>query len=1245
MIIIDKWAGLVTNASPYAIPPGAAVTQVNVQCVAPGQLAVRPGLQSVTFSSTISATRPVISAFNYQRSVGGGLVYQDALGIVYSTQSTSGGGGPGFSGVPGVPRQLVATPGDGSVTLDWLEPEFLGGGGVTAYAIQRSADGGATWAFAASATDTIATVSGLTNGTTYVFRVAATNTYGLGDYTAASNSVTPAGAPGSPTGLTATAGNASAVIAWVAPASNGGSAITDYVIQFSGDGGGTWTTFADGTSTATTATVTGLTNGSPYVFRVAAVNALGTSAYAAWMTPVLPIGVPDQVAAPSVTYGNARATLLWSAPPANHQGGITDYLVQQSTDGGTTWVTLNEGTNTDTSLTVQQLSNGTSYRFRVAAVNAVGAGPYSSASDPVIPRTVPGAPTGLVGAAGNAQIELSWTAPSSNGGAAISDYRLEVSVNGGAYTVITRSASTATTYTATGLTNGSTYRYRIAAVNSEGAGASVTSSNLTPQTVPLAPTGVTASVADKQSFVRWTAPSDTGGSVITDYIVQFSSNSGSSWTTFSDGVNTNTQVTVTGLTNGTSYIFRVAAVSAVGTGNYSTPSAAVIPLGPPGAPTSPRITGGSTQAFADWVAPADNGGTPITGYVIQYKSVTATSYTTFGLVGNVLEYTISGLTNGVSYVFRVAAVNAVGTGAYSVDSASVTVGRTPDAVGGLTLVSRRARSTTDTEITFSWTAPNSYGSRITDYLIQYSTNSGTTWTTYADGTSTATSVTVEDLPLIGNVYYFRVAAVSTVGPGAYTAGSASQPWLAAQAAVPPTITSSLTATQSNGRIALTWTSHNDNGADITGARVVYSTNTTFSNNGSWDITNELDLPNKTIYISNCVLSAYPSSSLRFAVLLTNLAGTASFPPATVSNALPGSSYSAGPDGAHSVKRISTVDGNIALDIAWPTQGGCAATRVAAEYSTDAGSTWVAVPRLNTSTAAPYPTTPTSYWAGNNAWLPRSGYDYRITIGPPPASPFRLRTILADNSGVPLSGAPYVTSGDITTADPDDPFWSAVTVLYSGPTDRLFVRQSNGTITATSPGQSRVSGGRWGQYMDALGVNPAGVGVRPSPDPMADWNDGQGIRQVVELWLKFPSAGQTQSQVFSSNFGTLASNTQAVFSLGYQSGSLVIREYRWGDFIANPQVDTATYSNSALADQWVFVTLIPQWNANRMQAFVNGVLVSGSGFVSVSAGNVLVSLSHAVDFGYSAVDSVRVTTGYRWNSDQPVIPSLPFWHPT
>lgn len=121
-------------------------------------------------------------------------------------------------------------------------------------------------------------VPGLTAATAYTFTVTATNSYGISNASSASNSVTTANVPGAPTSVTAadTGIDGEALIEWTAPGSNGGSAITDYVIEYSSNGGSSYTVFSDGTSTATSYTATGLTLDTTYIFRVKAVNLIGT---------------------------------------------------------------------------------------------------------------------------------------------------------------------------------------------------------------------------------------------------------------------------------------------------------------------------------------------------------------------------------------------------------------------------------------------------------------------------------------------------------------------------------------------------------------------------------------------------------------------------------------------------------------------------------------------------------------------------------------------------------------------------------------------------------------------------------------------------------------------------------------------------------------------------------------------------------------------------------------------------------
>ena len=116
----------------------------------------------------------------------------------------------------------------------------------------------------------------------------------------------------------------------------------------------------------------------------------------------------------------------------------------------------------------------------------------------------------------------------------------------------------------------------------------------TVNTAPDAPTSVSGTSGNTQVSLTWAAPTYNNGAAITDYTIQFSSNSGSSWSTFSHAASATASITVTGLTNNTAYIFRVAAVNSVGTGSYSTNSSSITPSAPSFTPMAVLLTSGSS---------------------------------------------------------------------------------------------------------------------------------------------------------------------------------------------------------------------------------------------------------------------------------------------------------------------------------------------------------------------------------------------------------------------------------------------------------------------------------------------------------------------------------------------------------------------------------------------------------------------------------------------------------------------------
>ena len=395
---------------------------------------------------------------------------------------------------------------------------------------------------------------------------------------------------------------------------------------------------------------------------------------------------PGRPAAPSVTATAGSTTSLdvtWTAP-TNTGPAIASYDLQYR-EGTSGSFTAGPQDETGTSAAIASLMASTSHQVQVRATNAEGDGDWSVAGTGRTTATsAPGAPTGLTAtASGTTAINLSWTAPGSTGGSAITGYKIEVSPNGtsGWTDQVANTNSTATTYAHTGLAAGDTRHYRVSAINANGAGtASNVDSATTGTSVPGAPTGLTATASGAtQIDLSWTAPASTGGSAITGYKIEVSPNGTSGWT--DQVANTNSTATTyahTGLGGGTTRHYRVSAINTNGAGTASNVDSATTGATAPGAPTGLTATAsGTTQIDLSWSAPGSTGGSAITGYKIEVSPNGISSWT--NLVANTnstaTTYAHTGLASGDTRHYRVSAINANGTGTAS-NVANATTGQT-----------------------------------------------------------------------------------------------------------------------------------------------------------------------------------------------------------------------------------------------------------------------------------------------------------------------------------------------------------------------------------------------------------------------------------------------------------------------------------------------------------------------------------------------------------------------------------------
>ncbi|OGZ00377.1 MAG: hypothetical protein A2945_03455 [Candidatus Liptonbacteria bacterium RIFCSPLOWO2_01_FULL_52_25] len=324
-----------------------------------------------------------------------------------------------------------------------------------------------------------------------------------------------------------------------------------------------------------------------------------------------PTYAPDSLTVTAVS--TTQVNLVWTSV-----AGASSYQIDRETPVGGGFTTIQPGhgplSYSDTGLTP-----GTTYNYRVAAVNASGTSPFSDRATSYVTTLgaaavtgVPSTPTALkaVGIAGG--MTLTWTAPAS--GAMVTGYKIEREVGGGFSVLVPDTGSTGTSYSDSGLSLGATYGYQVTALSASGP------SNPSPRaygTVPMppnAPPTASAVAGDGTATVNWFSASGWSGGV-TGYKVTWVDGNASA----SVSVGNVASTTVTGLMNGTRYYFLVRGVNAAGDG-FAAQTNTVTPVAVPQVPSStPALAPTPALSPAPTPAPASSSPATISAQSLQVQ--------------------------------------------------------------------------------------------------------------------------------------------------------------------------------------------------------------------------------------------------------------------------------------------------------------------------------------------------------------------------------------------------------------------------------------------------------------------------------------------------------------------------------------------------------------------------------------------------------------------------------------------------
>ena len=592
----------ITSSSPQYLPTtlgqitNLQITATQFSALVTGTLTWNPlsgaNIYTVQVGASLSALLPVTCADDTQNTctianlISGDTYYFWVNGYQTNTSGTLIGQGiPATTSIalpaytpPGIPAQVIPTSGGGlpasTVPFPLAAPALKGVGGDktvtlswpistdslrTGYLVDYSTDGqNFSKPIAVPANATTTTISGLTNGVSTVFRLTPVGASGNG--VASVTSVTPGVAADAPSSLTAQSGDSQVDLSWVAPTNTGGLAINSYLIEESTDGTN-WSVAASTDGSTTSVNLQGLKNFTSYTFRVSAITNFGkgqsaTLSATATVLPSAPLSLHV------VSTGSQTVTIGWALPTDASAGQITGFKVEQSVDGNT-WTQVANASGTSLTATLTGLTNGTTYEIRVSPIS--GAGQGASSVILAAPGAVPGQVTGLTATPGDKKVVLTFTTPTNNGGYSIDYYYVEVAKSpNGPWTVANpNTGSSITSVTIPSLVDGTTYYFRVSAVNQVGQGQASAAVGATPQPAAPAPIVQSFVLGKTTATIAWIPAPGATSKQIQKYTIETSLD-GKTWTAVKTIASSIKKFTVNRLK--APQLIRVRAVTAIGPG-------------------------------------------------------------------------------------------------------------------------------------------------------------------------------------------------------------------------------------------------------------------------------------------------------------------------------------------------------------------------------------------------------------------------------------------------------------------------------------------------------------------------------------------------------------------------------------------------------------------------------------------------------------------------------------------------------